>query len=321
MSPRLRARVLRSVQGQSRLERRGATAANPVRRTTPSTIAALRVGALLALLALALFSRRAWTERKDELARARAQLLGEVKRASSALDARFSERRATAERFLDQAAREHPASEKSLDPAALRALLEGPLLYLRGPIEAMQTSEGRSQAMLDTRNDALLGCLLKPPAAIEDRATLDAVRAVYRGDHLPAERTERISGLLDFEIAETYLGPAFRERIAAAADIGAVRQLSMTFTKARPASHARATHSATLLYALDEPKSPGSLSEIDGASDHFIRVGVVDLDAAELRFARRVHSQPERTPADKKLRYARGFSECAAVLELSAAGR
>ncbi|MBW2458798.1 MAG: hypothetical protein JRI68_30140, partial [Deltaproteobacteria bacterium] len=274
MGPELRARIEASVTG-----RRG-----PSRTVlTPRVRAVVRIAVLL-VVAGALFAFvRQWRESSHELDQAKAALLADLDRLRGARQPRGEPLVRAVGRWLSEAAKV-PGDElldPSLrEPAALASLLDQPLVYLRAPAGAVTAPSWLGRLEPDPAMDAFVACLLSPPAGRAERDLVAMVEAAYRGGAALAKETAQAHRLQVVVLAKPFFEDSWRELVQDARTVSAVAELRLAMEQAHLERAAQVERAGLLVYLLDEPKKAGTASELDGASEHVIRLGIVDLAAA-----------------------------------------
>ncbi len=303
MSPALAARVRRSVQGSG---------TGPL-LTRSRKRALVRAGLVVTLVALAVTLGVSYRNAARTLEAKKGRLLSRIASEAAARPPDSTSLLARASRALVDAAT--AAASEPVKPTAemLARIASRPSLYVRGRTADFTVAQHVAERAADTRKDALLACLLDPPA---DASLQEKVRAVYRGGAFARPPLERVRLLHDLVVTSTYLSHDFANRVTAAKQPTRVGELEEIFERAHLERLRESARAELLIYALDEPKLHGTLIEFDGASDHFIRIGVVDLQTAQALVRGRVHAEPRRFQEKSQARYLAGLSDCRAALDL-----
>ncbi|MCW5831957.1 MAG: hypothetical protein KIS78_05840 [Labilithrix sp.] len=315
MDPALAARVEASVRG-----RRGAARARPrssgrARRV----VSILRVVVVLTVAAgiyNIVVGRR---ERARALEEARAALLEEASAASSSFSPEDREALARIESLLVRLSRERGGdfvADELKKPGALAATLERPLVYVRGASAALSETAQIGGAAAASTKDALLLCLLEPPASRSEKAVLDEVRVAYTGGANLESRTRNARRLDDLVVGLPFALPPWSEKVRSAADGEAIARLRAARARAPLARAREAARAELLLVAFDEPGDGGGPTELDGERAHPVRVVLVELASSrELLRLRRVVDPSWITPA-RRPTYASGLDACALAFDL-----
>jgi hypothetical protein len=312
MSPELAARVMTSVNGRG--PGRGARRLQPL-------VALLRLAGVLAIgaiIALVLYVRG---ERTKQLEHRRTALLDAASKQASKLtrsDLELSGR--VAEALASQSA---PAYAGDFFADALRTrggldeALAQPMLYVRGPLDALGTPTRLAQTAAGSWPDALALCLLDPPAARSEKALKAKARAVLaRGKS--SERIAHVERLDTLLRVLPLLQPAWQERVRAA-DGPNLSSYEKLFDVAPIAQAVRAAKARQLLAVMDEPGDEKLPAELDGERAHPIRVTLTDLATGAPLFRFRQKVDPSWLSASARAEYASGIDSCSLALDLRAA--
>lgn len=312
MSPALAARVLESVSG-----RRQGTA----RKRLPPLIAASRLLAMAALVGAVGIGLHVRDQRSQLLQRERDSLLDAMRAAGGSLTRSDRELRARVQATLSaQAGAAHGvdefASELRSEPG-LKAELELPTLYVRGPLEAFTNPTRLEQAASSSFKDAFLLCLLEPPAARTETSLKAKARAGQTRTGVTAmAHVERVDVLLR---ALPLLDRAWQERVRTAETSRAVASYEKLFAAAPIRAAVRAAKARQLLAVMDEPGDPKAAAELDGERPHPVRVVLTDLNTGQVRLRYRGTVDPSWLSAGARAEYASGIDSCALALDLRSA--
>ncbi len=297
MNPALRARVEASVTGRRiPISRRAKTS---VRRLA----VACAIGATLALM-------WQWRVQRASLARERAvtrdrlmlvttplkEVENRVKRIREHLGAVHQERR-----------------HESLDtPEGWQRLLSRPIIYVRGPQADLSTR--LAMAASESQPDAFVGCLLEPPSSRDETKLAPRVSHIYReGVTKARDDLFRLQAL--FEV-RPLLEPAMAEAVELAKTHSALAAITDALEAPSVRRAEAAAKASLLLYVIDEPKAPGAVSELDGACDHHVRVGLVDLDSGHVWLRARRRVDPAWVSERRRLTLAKGLVDCRLAVDL-----
>lgn len=312
MSPELRARIEASV-------RAGRPAAARVMGPPPVARAALRLVTTTMIVACVIALGWRWKGDRDQLETARGQLVAEHAAAAAPLAQKAPEKAAAAQRWLAQASGlygEDVIAPRLRREGALDRELARGALYVRGPQEAMRSGKRRPSAVAESVKDAFIACLVAPPASTKEKALLPTVAATYRGTPPSPERQAHVHRLQTLVDAQPVLEASWSDALASAASVAELSERRRELEQAHLGRAAQAVEAELLVYVIDEPKKPGTAAEVDGASDHLVRVGIVDLATSDelLRLRRRV--EPSWISDARRVDYARGLNGCRLAVEI-----
>jgi hypothetical protein len=304
MDPALAARVVASVRGKK---------AGVAPRTVAFVRAGLVLAAIAAIAAIVIARRRETRETERE----RAALLDAAR--ARALSLTTDDRTAFARAEATLARLAGPYEGDFVAPAlrsagALDALLAKPLVYVRGPALAFATS--RAEAIAASTKDALVLCLVDPPASRAERAMLGKVRAAYGGGAALEGRTENVVRLQDEDVGMRVLRAPWAERVRGARDDVELASLRRELEQAPIDKAKLAARARLLVAALDEPPEGAGPADLDGERAHPIRVFFVDPSSAEvlLRVRRRV--DPAAWSAGSRAQFSGGLDACALAFDV-----
>jgi hypothetical protein len=312
MSPELAARVMKSVSGRAPGRAGG--------RLKPLT-ALLRLSAIAFVATLFFSVLYVKQKRAEELEQRRATLLAAARKHAASLTRTDFELAGRVEAAL--ALQAVPAYAGDLFAAPLRsregldAALAQPMIYLRGPLDALGNPTRIAAIASNSWPDALVLCLLDPPAERSEKALKARARAVM-GSRAGSERlghVERFDSVLQ---VIPLLQPAWQKRVEVA-DSANLRSYEKLFEVAPLARAVRAAKARQLLAVMDEPGDAKAPAELDGERPHDIRVTLTDLVSGEvlLRYRRTVN--PSWISAPVRAEYAGGIDSCGLALDLRAA--
>jgi len=310
MSPELRARIEASVTG--RRGPRGALMTPRVRALFQLVVVVVVAGAVAAFV-------HKWRQSTHELDLAKAALLADMDRLQTARPTRDQPLVPAAERCLTEAAGtpgEDQVDPSLREPAALKAALERPLVYLRAPVSAVDVPSWLARLDPDPAMDAFVACLMVPPAGRAEGDLVTQVEAAYRGGLDQAEETARAYRLQIAVAAQPFFEDSWHKLVNDARTVSAVAELRQAMEVAQLQRATEVERAELLLYLLDEPKTPGSISELDGASAHVIRVGLFDLAASRPLLSLRREVDPQWISKAKRVYLARGLNACRLAYDL-----
>lgn len=312
MHPALKRRIEASVRGKTRGQ-------GP--RSGPSTTAALRALAVVVVGAVVWTVAQEVRNRSAQLEAARGALERRVERLHTSLGPKERQLWERVHPWLEAGAREAGAdfvAPDLLEARSYQAWLERPALYVRGKVESFAEPSAARQAALESFPDAFAWCLLQPPPSRDEREIATHVGAVksraLRGDPpLGALRP-----LQDALVALHYSMPDWLTSVRASERLDRVQQLERDWEQAKVEDKRAALAAELLIYLLDEPKKPGSVVELDGASEHWVRVGVVDLGSNRPLLRARRHLDPSWISETRRVRIASALDGCRLAFDLRA---
>jgi hypothetical protein len=281
-NPRMNAALANRVR-QSLRRGRSRGARVDKRWTAAFRVAAL-AGITLALISLSMLRKR----EDDRLEHARSTLLATVsqKRAQLSTDDMLTLDRVVTVLLRapgpyegDRLANEVRGSD------ALSAILERPIIYVRGPADAFNDDDALRRAAVLSHPEAFVQCLVNPPRARTEKALFERVRS--KSDEGPATHMHRLYDLL---AGMPLLQPVWKARVKEATKMRELSQLERELGAAKLDETAAAARARLVLFVMDEPGGPGGVTELDGERPHDVRVTLFDLEqrSALLRIRRRV---------------------------------
>ncbi len=303
MSPELRSRVLRSL---------GVPAGHA--RVGPRAIALLRFAALAGILG----SVAAWSwmqhHVQDELTQAKRGLSRELRAARRDLSPTAFQLESRVRPWIRTATAEYLGDERPTESGrsdVLAELLSQDAVYLRGPLIDLQDERSLRRVASESRKDALLFCLLSPPAEATESAMLPKLSGGIAG-----ERAAHVQRLLTGLVGLPLLAPSWQERVERAEFIDDVRELRRMVEAAPLADARRAALADLFILALDEPKLGDGPSEFDGTNRHFVRVFVIDMKKAAVLLSVRRLVDPAWISESRRHRHARDLTSCRLAREI-----
>jgi hypothetical protein len=300
MNPALANRVRESLRrGRSR-------GASFDRRWTAALRLAALVGIALALISLSVLRKR----EDDRLEHARGSLLDAVNQKRAELsdeDMRTLDRtvavllRVPGPYEGDLLAKETRGSE------AFSAILERPILYVRGPIDAFNNDEALRRGALLSSADTFVHCLVDPPESRTERALFERIRG--NSDH--DGRTAHVHRLYDLLSGIPLLQPAWRMRVKGATRKRELSQLEWELRAAKLDETAPAARARLILFVVDEPSGPGGITELDGERPHDVRVTLFALEQSKPLLRVRKHVDPSVFSDRGRSAHATALDACA----------
>jgi hypothetical protein len=309
MDPALAARVEASVTG-----RRGG--ARPTASVVRRVVALTRV-VFVAVLVVAVWTGvSSYRRARRDLEQRREGLLARVTAESASVSAkdRGSVDRATV--WVTRLAGPYEGDVSATVP--WETVLARPAIYVRGPIDSLRTREQLPAAAAVSGKDALLYCLVDPPAAKSESALLEKVRFVHAGGTALEERTPNVRRLNDAIVGLPLLLRAFADRVRAADDAAEITQLTKELDRVPLERTKKALRAEILVVAHDERSDGTGPTELDGERPHDVRVAIVDLDADKVVLRVKRHVNPSWISVAKRPVYASGLDACRLAFDLRA---
>jgi hypothetical protein len=314
MSPALAARVRTSVSGRVR----GGAKAKSRLLNRRRRSALIRLGVAVGVIALVASFATTRRHRYLELEQARAQLLADLHARQAPMrgdEATFVNR---VDSWLERLGGPYEGDvvDGSLrTPGAVRALLQRPSVYVRGPVDMFANPAKAAEATSMSFKDALLLCLLDPPTGRAEKALFGRVLDAYRGGANLESETPHTRLLEEAEVGLRFVLPDWEARVRGAEDRPALEELTRALRKSPTERALKAASAALLLVALDEPGAPSGPVELDGERAHQIRFHIVDLGAAKLIWRLRRPVDPSWVSQERRPMYSVGLDGCAFAYE------
>ncbi|MBX3193403.1 MAG: hypothetical protein KF819_40850 [Labilithrix sp.] len=311
MNPALRARVERAVTGR---------ASSPITMRRMMSLArfALVFGLLFGVYEIVTTRR---TEAREH-GRAQRELLAQVNAHVASLDPNDLGAPARAESWIVRLASRDSFTEILSDelraPGVLRARLASPLIWTRGPRASFAVAERVAETAATSGKDALLLCLVDPPAARSEKVLLDEIHDAYAGGPAIEDKTPNARRLHEAVVGLPFLSPPWSARVQSAQSADEVAKLRRDFERAPIERAKQAAKAGLLLVALDEPDpaTQSAPTELDGERPHFVRVALVDLVAQKVLLATRRHVDPSWISVGKRSTHAMGLDSCALAFDI-----
>jgi len=307
MNPELKRRVRLSLKSDLR-ERAGGQSARQGHW-------AVRAMMVLGVIGLASFLTVTYRQSRAELARERAQLLSAYQRQAAVFDAAFRARTEKVERLLAHA--HEPYVGDWIDPGirqagALDALLAQPLSYVRGPIRGFLSDAERRQTSKEAGPEALIRCLVDPPASIKESELLRHLGRIYQPKRF-------VGRFYDFENARgafAFLDSGFEDEVRHADRMKQLLAQSRELREQKLGQAAEARQVRLFVSVFDEPKDRGAAADFDGEAVHYLRLSVLDLDTPRVWLRVRRQVDPQWISEKSRLAYSRELDSCRLAYEL-----
>ena len=197
---------------------------------------------------------------------------------------------------------------KSGGPQALDELFERPVVYVSAfaSVAALQKSAAESSP------DALIRCLMLPPQSARESDLLRHLGRVYE----PAALRGRVVGITGASDALAFIDSSFGARLR---NLESARLLPIMEQELKRAKLSEATpflQAGTLVYVVDEPKSPGTVADFDGEAEHYVRLQIVDQKSGALLLGLRRLVDPSWISEKSRLAYSRELNSCRLALQV-----
>ncbi|CAN5924102.1 hypothetical protein BH11MYX4_BH11MYX4_18730 [soil metagenome] len=316
MDPALAQRIEASVSGRTRKP------GGPV--LSPRLVALVRIGLVLGIAFVGYAAVAARRRDRQEIDHTRASLLAAVQAQAASLTAEERGAVVRADSWLVRFSGSYEGDLVAPElqaPGALKATLARPAISVRGPLGSFVNPARIADAAATSSKDALLLCLMDPPASKVEKVLLGTVRTAYSGGAALEERTGNVRRLQDAIVGLPLLMPAWAERVRTADDPAELAWLRRELEKVPRDRAKQAARANLLVVALDEPSDGGGPTELDGERAHAIRIGVVDLAASKVLLRMRRLVDPTWISLAKKSEYASGLDSCGLAFEVHEAAR
>jgi hypothetical protein len=304
MAPELRRRILRSVRGDSMLQARGAS--------KPGVRRWIRLGLFLGITGLAAWLVSTYRAEQAALSASRHGLEARWAKARTGLRATDLDKSRDLLALVEAESGRYRGNVQDLRPGQdIAQLLTEPAIYLRLTIEEAANEAHIMARSTEHGKDALLTCFIQAPPDQSEKALLAWVRQSYSRDFSGAEALRTFYAASRLFVATTVLHAEFGAAIERAKTLRELSRLDQALTEAR-LNETRPTLGATLfVLALDEAKTPGTVTELDGASPHFVRFALIDFASKSVLFRTRGQVDPAWISEKNRPRYAHAIDSCA----------
>jgi len=310
MSPEFRARLEANISGKR---------VTPGARLAPRSLSWLRLSVFLLVTGSAAALVVAIQRHRAEREAARSELLARVQREASALT---SEDKRTPERvktWLERVSGPYSGdtiSNEVRGETPFAATLARPMIYVRGPLGSFRSAAGIAESADSSLKDALVSCLMDPPASRSEKALLGRARTALGRGGRSTEPTEHVERLRDALAGIPLLTPAWQARVREADDLRELGRLTRDLERAPLGAAKRAAKAELLLFVLDEPAATRGPVELDGERAHDVRVGLVDLRTQKLLLQLRRPVDPGFISVNARAEYAGAIDSCALALDV-----
>jgi hypothetical protein len=309
MHPDLRARIEASVRG----------ARSRGHRVSPRKVMSLRLLAVAVVVATLGWLGVTKRQVDRELQSARADLLQRWQSSAEGLVEPSRTLTPKVQGWLERLTGPYPGdlvSPNDRGARGLEATLSRPMVYVRGSIDALASSQGMRASAAESTKDAFVLCLLDPPENRDEKAVMSRVRAAYAGSERMQRSTRRVERLGTALVGLPTLLPSFRNGIVEADDRFELQRYERAFEAAPLEATKRALEAPLLLIVIDEPGDPKAPAELDGERAHPVRVGLVDLTLKKVLLRQRRKVDPSWLSAARRPEYAREADGCRLALDV-----
>ncbi len=314
MAPELVARIERSI-GSSRVGGRHARFDAVPRASLLGVIPLVAAGAAVIMVGLFLAAR--WQQRQ-QVEQARAALLGRVRTEGAFLTQEVETFLPRVEGWVHRLAHTYDGdriASEIREGRSLAAQLERPVVYVRGDLEALASTDRFENAAAASLKDSFLLCLYERPESRTEGALLNKLRGMTPGGALVDRRTSKVYRLHDAEAGLRVLQTPWLQRIERAEQPKDLNKLTSEFDRAPIEKAKHAVLAEVLIAVIDEPSGSGS-SELDSERPHDVRVAMVDLRADQVLLQVRRRVDPAWLSPGTRAVFARGADGCALAIDV-----
>jgi hypothetical protein len=307
MDPALQKRVLTSLHSDAR----GRAGGENQRRGQ----LLVRLLVLGGVLILGLFLSVTFRRSRAEFARAKVELSAQYRREVAPLDQKLRAHATLVDELLQRA--NTPYQGDLIDgrlqtDRGLAEVLDHPLIYVRGPLRGFQTQRDRRTATEESGPDALVRCLLVPPAQVNESALLRHLGQVYQPRAFVGRFVNMGAGYQALE----FLDSGFELEIEQSTHMKQLTSLAQRLRKQQLDRATELRDARLFMYVLDEPKAEGVAADFDGEAEHFLRVMLADLDSGRALLRQRKQVDPQWISEKSRVAYSRELDSCRLALEL-----
>ncbi len=312
MSPPLRDRVFASVRGRR---------VRHVSPAKPRRTALIRTGivAAIGLLVFAIVRERQLGQAqldtaKENLLQSRADLRAMLTPSAHAIGERL-----TRALRLEASSYHGPAHHESLRTLeGWDKFLTRPLIYARAEIELLDPPERLEATLSESRVDTFASCLKHPPVDRSEKELMKRVNDTYGAG--AQEFTQNVYRAHDALLSLRLLDPAIDRQIEKADELQPIVHFKQTWEDAHLDARLPAVFGEVFMMLLDEPKTPNTPVELDGASVHGVRVVIVDISREHDQLLLRSHHDlnPSWVSERRRHQYALSLEGCRLAYDLRA---
>lgn len=309
MSPELAARVQASVQGRR---------AKPGARLKPSSVSLLRLGLLLFIVSLSSWLGLSIRGIHRETEAKRAVLLERAKSEAEGIGPEELDAVTRISQWLTLFSGGYAGdsiADELRAPGAFAKTLAQPAVYVRGPLSGFGGPH-TAETAAGSYPDALVLCLVQPPAERTEKLLRSKARASYTSREAGMRPAAHVERLFDAFVGLPLLGAEWQQRVAEAGSTEVLTRLEQRFDQAPLASAKRAARARYLLLAMDEPGDDKGPTELDGERPHSVRVGLVDLVSKKVLLRLRRPVDPRWASPSTRAELASGIDSCDLALQV-----
>lgn len=270
MNPALRARVEKAVAGGRVTSKRTMRLVIALSRVTMVLTVVFGVRAVLA-------NRKA---EGDELERLRRELVENVEARAKLVEPADRDAAARATSWVTKVASPEfteVIADELRAPDALKTRLGESVVWIRGPLSEMARPDKLGEVARANDKDALLYCLIDPPATRTEKTVLEKVRIASSRGPAFDERTAGTYRLHDVIVGLPFLQAPWLERARKVADRDEAVRLRREWDRAPLDRAIVAAQAHLLLVAVDEEGDRPGPTELDGERSHIVRVALIDV--------------------------------------------
>jgi len=304
MSPELRRRIQRSVSGESVLSVRGAK--------RPQVRSLLRLALFSGISLLSIWLVSSYRAEQRALGASRTSLEARWAHSRAGLTATDLDMNHDILALIEAESGTYrgnvPSTQRGPEGTAR---LSGPGIFLRLTMEEALNESAIVARSAERGKDAFLSCFIAPPPAPDEKSTLSWVRKSYSAEFAGAEQLSQFFSASKLFLATTVLSAEFGAAIARANTLRDYRRLDQALDDAHLKETLPSLAATTFLLVLDEPKAIGSVTELDGASPHWVRFSLIDLTTKSVLFRFREKVDPSWVSEKNRPRYAYSLDSCA----------
>lgn len=282
MSAALRARVERAVSHKARARHNAARLGLQGTFAGGAKLRAMRLMPIAAALIIGVFAAVAYARERRAVDAEKLAIAGIIDARRAALPKGHEGLVAATDHWITASSKRDETGDLVDDSLRAKGALDGwlkrPALYLHGPIADLERAVTVEEAAKASDKDALLLCLLAPPAATSERDLLAKVRGVYFSGAKVDEETANVRRLIDARKGLRLVSQTFQASAKMADDLRLLAEHRRELDAMPFATTQRAASAELLIIAADLP-----------GSERKTRITLVDLVAKRvlLRVERR----------------------------------
>jgi hypothetical protein len=301
MSPELQKRILRSLRGD--LPMAAPKGGNPSARRW------FRLALVIAIVSTASWLTATYREQQAEIHAARKELIERWSRSQIAVTASSRGKSGDLIALVENEAVAYLNDERELETIReIPAILARPSIYLRLDIRDAKSEGDIITHSAEKGRDALLSCFVHPPDSNDEKDLVPWIKRVYSPEF--RGKLDNFYPASHLFLAMTVMTPDFAGRIQGAPTLRELRRLDRAMGQAKLVETRPSLDAQILILALDEEKVPGTVTELDGASHHLVRLAVIDLLGKSVLFRTRRLLDPSSISEKHRARSANALTSC-----------